>query len=194
MILGIIRGSKKENILQIIELAFKNGIDHLEITLNTPQALEQIKLVSKRFKVGAGTVLNVKQAKAAIKAGAKFIVSPIIDEATIKYCKNNKIPIYPGAATPNEVYRAWQLEATMVKVFPVKCLGGVDYIKELRGPFDNIKLLACGGVNPQNINDYYRAGVDMVAVGNSIFNKELMDAGDFTAISKRVREIVEAIR
>ena len=193
MLLGIIRGATTDNIIPVIEAAIAGGIKELEITLNSPGALEQIALAAKRFPVGAGTVLNLNEAKAAIAAGAKFIVSPITDPDTIAFCRKKGIPIYPGALTPNEVYCAWELGATMVKVFPIKAVGGPDYIKELKGPFNEIKLLACGGVTPQNIKQYFTAGAAAVAVGSSVFNKELMASGQYAVIEQKIKELVAAI-
>lgn len=193
MILGIIRGATTDNIIPVIESAIAGGIKELEITLNSPGALEQIALAAKRFPIGAGTVLNVKDAKAAVGAGAKFIVSPIADPETIAFCLQNGIPVYPGALTPNEVYRAWKMGATMVKVFPIKAVGGPDYIKELKGPFNDVKLLACGGVTPQNIKQFFTAGAAAVAVGTSVFNSELMNNGKFSEIEKRIKELITAI-
>jgi len=192
MLLGIIRGSTKDNIIPIVEAALAGGLDQVEITLNTPDALSQIKIATKRFAVGAGTVLNVAEAKAALKAGAKFIVSPIIDPATIKFCRRNKIPIYPGALTPNEVYRAWELGTSMVKVFPVKSVGGPSYIRELKGPFKDIKLLACGGVTAQNIKEYFQSGAAAVAIGSSVFSPKLMAEGNYPEITARIKELVKA--
>lgn len=194
MILGIIRGATIENIIPIIEASISGGIKNLEITLNSPNAIEQIKLASNQFNVGAGTVLTIKAAEAAVKAGAKFIVSPIADPEIINFCQDNQIPVYPGALTPSEVYRAWGLGATMVKVFPIKSVGGPDYIKELKGPFNNIKLLACGGVNAKNIKQYFAAGADAVAVGGSIFSQELMGLKKFSEIEKKVRELILSSR
>ncbi len=192
MILGIIRGATVQNVLPVIEATLSGGIKDIELTLNSPDALEQIRIVAKKYKIGAGTVLNKTEAEQAVKAGASFIVSPIADEETIIFCVKHGIPIYPGALTPSEVFRAWELGATMVKVFPVKSVGGPDYIKELKGPFNNIKLLACGGVRSDNIREYFKAGAEAVAVGSSIFSKELMDAGKYSEIEKRVKELVAA--
>jgi 2-dehydro-3-deoxyphosphogluconate aldolase / (4S)-4-hydroxy-2-oxoglutarate aldolase len=191
MILGIIRGSTKANIIPVVEAALAGGLKAIEITLNSPDGLAQIELVAKKYPVGAGTVLNVEEAKAAVKAGATFIVSPITDQATIEYCCQNKIPVYPGALTPSEVYRAWKLGATMVKVFPVKSVGGPAYIKELKGPFNEAKLLACGGVTVQNIKEYFQAGASGVAIGGSVFSRELMAAGRYAEITAKVKKIVK---
>jgi len=193
MILGIIRGADKNNILEVISAAVAGGIDQLEITLNTPDALELIKIASKSREVGAGTVLNVKEAEAAVAAGAGFIVSPLTDLETIKYCKKNKIPVYPGALTPTEIWRAWEVGADMVKVFPIKLFGGPDYVRELKAPFNEIKILACGGVSPQNIKEYFKAGAAGVAVGNSVFNRELMGKRSFELIEQKARELVQAL-
>jgi len=192
MIIGIIRGAKRDNIEAVIEAGYSAGIQQIEITLNTPEAIDLIRIATRKWEIGAGTVLTQHEAKSAIDAGAKFIVSPIADPQTIKYCKTYNIPVYPAGLTSNEVYQAWKLGATMVKVFPVKSLGGPEYIKELKGPFDDIKLLACGGVSPENIKDYYAAGASAVAVGNSVFNKKLMDEGNFTEINRRAKELVTA--
>ena len=188
MILGIIRGATKENIIPVIEAAIAGGLKDIEITLNTPNALDLIKLASQKYQVGAGTVLTLTEAQAAIAAGAKFIVSPITDPAMVKYCQKNNIPVYPCGVTPNEVYTAWQLGATMVKVFPAKAYGGPSFIKELKAPFNNIKLLACGGVTPQNIKEYFAAGASAVALGNSVFNKQWMDEGKFGLIQQKTAE------
>ena len=192
MILGIIRGATKNNILPVIDAAFIGGLQMVEITLNTPDALEMISMAGKQYEVGAGTVMNVSEAKAAIEAGARFIVSPIIDPETIAFCKENGIVVFPGASTPNEVYRAWQLGATMVKIFPVKSLGGPEYIRELKGPFDQIKLLATGGVNAQNIKEYFTAGASAVAIGGSVFDRKVMEAGEYDSIKQKISEIVNA--
>ncbi len=193
MIIGIIRGAGKKNIENVVKTGFEAGLDKIEITLNSPDALELISLVSKKWPIGAGTVLNLAEAEKAAAAGAKFIVSPITDAETVDFCRKKNIPVYPSGLTPNEVYRAWQTGATMVKVFPIKCLGGPAYIKELKGPFNNIRLLACGGVTPQNIRDFFQAGAAAVAVGTSVFNKDWMDKGDFDSIRKKARELVEAV-
>jgi 2-dehydro-3-deoxyphosphogluconate aldolase/(4S)-4-hydroxy-2-oxoglutarate aldolase len=187
MIIGIIRGANKDNIEKVIQAAIDGGLENIEITLNTPNALELIAKASKKCAVGAGTVLSVDEAKAAIEVGAKFIVSPIADAATVKYCQVMDIPVYPCGVTPNEIYAAWKIGATMVKVFPAKSFGGPGYIKELKAPFNEIKLLACGGVNPQNIREYFDAGASAVAVGSSVFNKKWMDEGNFEAIKQRAR-------
>lgn len=193
MILGIIRGADKSNIHEVISAAIAGGINQLEITLNTPDALELIKIASKSREVGAGTVLNVKEAVAAVAAGARFIVSPLTDLETIKYCKKNKIPVYPGALTPTEIWRAWEVGADMVKVFPIKLFGGPDYVRELKAPFNEIKILACGGVSPQNIKEYFEAGAAAVAVGNSVFNRDLMEKRNFKLIEQKARELVQAL-
>ena len=192
MIVGIIRGATLDNLLPVVEAGFTGGLDQIEITLNSPDALEQIKLVSQKHPVGAGTVLSLVDAKKALAAGAKFIVSPIADPAMIKYCVKKNIPVYPCGVTPNEVFTAWQLGATMVKIFPVKAFGGPAYIREIKAPFNNVKLLACGGVRPENIKEYFAAGASAVAVGNSIFSQQALKNNDFIAIKKAAQKFVQA--
>ena len=155
-ILGILRGIEPgavEPLADAIEVA---GLHTIEITMNTPSAgaviSRMVKAAGKRLAVGAGTVIDMPSLTAALDAGATFIVSPIVVEDVMRHCVANAIPVFPGALTPQEIYRAWQLGATMVKVFP-SGLFGPKYFAEVRAPFNAIELLACGGVTPANMRD-----------------------------------------
>ncbi|MFA5928423.1 MAG: bifunctional 4-hydroxy-2-oxoglutarate aldolase/2-dehydro-3-deoxy-phosphogluconate aldolase, partial [Candidatus Margulisiibacteriota bacterium] len=170
-IIGIIRSSSPEQVEGAVEAALSAGLQHIEITLNTPSALELIKTIKSRnfpgLTLGAGTVLSRQEAISAIEAGAEFIVSPIADQAMIAYCRHKSTPVFPGALTPAEIQQAWTSGANMVKVFPSASLGGAQYFKYLKGPFAEIKLLACGGVTPENMAEYFTAGASAIAIGNS---------------------------
>lgn len=186
--IGIARGLGIDDLIPSFNAAIDGGFATLEITMNTPDASELIKVIVKEFRgraiIGAGTVTNLNELNIALAAGAEFIVSPNTSPDIIKQCKISKIPIYPGALTPTEIYTAWDLGATMVKVFPVSSMGGFSYIKELKGPFNNIKLLACGGVNPLNIEDYITSGVNGIALGSGLFKKEWIEKKEFYRITE----------
>jgi len=148
------------------------------------------RLSKGRITVGAGTVLDRNSLQEAVDAGATFIVSPVLVEDVVKYCVKNRIPVFPGALTPQEVYNAWNAGATMVKVFPSNFFGP-EYFKELKGPFDGIKLLACGGVTPENIKDYFTNGASAVAFGASVFKKEWLAKGDFASVGAEVKRYMD---
>jgi 2-dehydro-3-deoxyphosphogluconate aldolase / (4S)-4-hydroxy-2-oxoglutarate aldolase len=171
-ILGILRGIEEKNVIPLALTCIESGISSLEITMNTRGACELIRQMiaasENNLVIGAGTVLNLQDLEYALKAGAKFIVCPSTVEAVINECSHLRIPVFPGALTPSEVHRAWEMGATMVKLFPASVFGP-SYIKELKGPFDLIKIMAVGGVSAQNISQYFNCGADAVAFGASIF-------------------------
>ncbi len=185
--IGIARGISERDIIPAFEAALNGGFIHLEVTMNTENALALIRKASIELKgraiIGAGTVTSMEELKSAIDAGARFIVSPIVRKEIIYHCKQNKIPIHPGAFTPTEVFEAWEAGADMVKVFPISCAGGPAYVKELKGPFPHIKILACGGVTPENISEYTKSGVDGIAIGTHLFNKEWIIQKQFSKIT-----------
>jgi 2-dehydro-3-deoxyphosphogluconate aldolase/(4S)-4-hydroxy-2-oxoglutarate aldolase len=169
-ILGILRGADRDIIEPLVETVISAGLKTLEITMNTAGAAELIrkaKQVSRgRLTLGAGTVLTLQDLKIALKSGATFIVMPVLVNDVVKYCVKNKIPVFPGALSPQEIYYAWEAGATMVKVFPAKFFGP-EYFREIRGPFNQIGLLACGGVTPENMKDYFACGASAVTFGAS---------------------------
>jgi 2-dehydro-3-deoxyphosphogluconate aldolase/(4S)-4-hydroxy-2-oxoglutarate aldolase len=161
--------------------------------LNTPHAAAVIKRTIKaargRLSVGAGTVLDESSLKAAINAGASFIVSPVLVKEVAIFCRREKIAFFPGALTPQEIYCAWQAGAAMVKVFPAGFFGPA-YFKEIKAPFEHIKLLACGGVNAANIAEFFKNGADAAAFGGSVFNKDLFADKEFSRIGDNVKMLI----
>ena len=167
--------------------------------MNTADAEAIIASLKKAAKplgiaVGAGTVRHESDLKKALAAGAEFIVTPNTRNEIIRYSNTAGIPIIPGALSPTEVQKAFDLGATAVKVFPVNCVGGPEYIKALRGPFRDIPLMACGGVNPQNAGDYLKAGANMLSFGASIFAPKLMESGDWEEIGKRLTALLDSVK
>jgi 2-dehydro-3-deoxyphosphogluconate aldolase / (4S)-4-hydroxy-2-oxoglutarate aldolase len=194
-ILGILRGAEVDLIEPLIEAVACAGLEAIEITMNTPGAAELIKkakqAAGKRLALGAGTVLTQQDLKSALKSGATFIVLPVLVRGIVEYCVKNKIPVFPGALTPQEIYLAHEAGATMVKVFPAKSFGP-EYFQEIKGPFNNLELLACGGVTDKNLKDYFAAGASAVTFGASIFRKDWLLDRDFQSINQAARRFVAA--
>ncbi|WP_111611905.1 bifunctional 4-hydroxy-2-oxoglutarate aldolase/2-dehydro-3-deoxy-phosphogluconate aldolase [Algoriphagus yeomjeoni] len=185
-IVGIIRGQSLESVLKIAEAYESAGLTTLEITMNTAGAAEMISTLRSKFpelNIGAGTVCNLSELREAIDAGAQFIVTPIIDETVIEHAVDENIPIFPGAFSPTEIYKAWSLGASAVKVFPATNLG-VEFIKDVLGPLDQVKLLPTGGVSRSNIKSFFEAGAIGVGMGSSLIDKKLVEAGDFEGLKK----------
>lgn len=194
-VLGILRGVEAKLIEPLVETVIAAGLETLEITMNTAGAAELIRKAKQaagsRLTLGAGTVLNRQDLKSALGSGASFIVLPVLVEEVVGYCVKNKIPVFPGALTPQEIYRAYDSGATMVKVFPAKFFGP-GYFREIKGPFNRIELLACGGVSADNLKDYFACGASAVTFGASIFKKDWLAAGDFKAIGRAVKQFISA--
>lgn len=169
---GIVPVVVLNNVEDAVPLAgalLKGGIDFMEITFRTECAAECISVISKEvpdMTVGAGTVLNVEQAKLAVDCGAKFIVSPGLDEATVKWAIENDIPVIPGTVTPTEIMKAISLGLKVVKFFPADVYGGIKAIKALSAPFGQVKFLPTGGVSEANLNEF-AANKSVIAVGGS---------------------------
>jgi 2-dehydro-3-deoxyphosphogluconate aldolase / (4S)-4-hydroxy-2-oxoglutarate aldolase len=194
-LLGILRGIEQGQLPSLIEAIVASGLKTIEITMNTPNAPELIhaavRLSQNRLTIGAGTVLGMESLRAALTSGASFIVMPTVVDDVAMHCLENKIPFFPGALTPQEIFTAWQTSPAMVKVFPAKFFGP-DYFKEIKGPFKEIELLACGGVTPENLADFARCGASAFALGGSVFKKEWLQAGEFGKITDLIKQYVTA--
>jgi 2-dehydro-3-deoxyphosphogluconate aldolase/(4S)-4-hydroxy-2-oxoglutarate aldolase len=138
-------------------------------------------------------VRSLEDLEKAISVGAQFIVTPITSVEVIEECVRNHVPVIPGALTPTEIQLAYELGASFVKVFPVNAMGGPSYIKDLRGPFKDIPLMACGGVNESNASEYRAAGANLLAFGASIFDPEQMRSHQWEAIEKKLKAFLSSI-
>jgi len=192
-LLGILRGIEPSMIEPITELSVAAGLSAVEITMNTegaPFLIERmVRAAEGRLMVGAGTVLTRKAMNQALDAGATFIVLPTMIDEVVEPCVAKKIPVFPGALTPDEIHRAWKAGATMVKVFPAN-LFGPKYFREIHGPLEEIPLLACGGVNEATLPDYFACGAAAAAFGGSLFQKELLREGRYDEIEVSLRRLV----
>ena len=173
------------------------GIDVMEITLRTAAAMESIKLVSKQcpeMLVGAGTVVNVEQAKAVVEAGAKFIVSPGFDAELVQWCLEHDITVTPGCVTPTEIMAALKLGVNIVKFFPANVYGGLNAMKNLAAPFGTVKFIPTGGVNTQNIGEYAAAPFVHTVGGSWVCPKAEINAGNWETITTLCRDACKAAR
>ncbi len=192
-VMGILRGVDKGSLPGVLQVSHAGGLRFIEITLNTANALELIEQANSlnlpSLCIGAGTVLSLDQARQAHSSGARFLVAPTLNEDVASYCKDQNIPYFPGALTPTEIEKAWSAGAFMVKVFPVEKMGS-DYLKMLKGPFQDISLMAVGGVNAKNAIEYLNAGASAVAMGGSIFSVKRMQEKAFDVIQKEIQEFL----
>ena len=192
-IMGIIRGAEEKHVEPLAEAIVSSGLGTVEITMNTAGASQLIRRMIKtargRLTVGAGTVLTMDELSKALDAGASFVVSPVLVPEVVTYCVNNEIPVFPGALTSQEIYNAWEMGAAMVKVFPANFFGPA-YIKMVKGPFQDIELMAVGGVSPDNIREFFSSGASAVAFGGSIFKKEWLQKGDFSSIKGSIERLI----
>lgn len=189
-VIGILRGFNLGQVEQIVPAAGRGGLRNLEITMNTPAASEQIRRASEisggAMNIGAGTVTNLGLLEEAIAAGASFIVTPTVQARVIRACVERGIPVYPGAFTPTEIERAWDLGAAMVKIFPAEAVGP-RYIKAIKAPLPHLKLLPTGGVDLNTLAGYIKAGADGFGVGSPLFGKAPIEAGDWGWVEKQCR-------
>ena len=196
-VVGIIRNFTIEQVMGMMPSYIEAGFTTIEVTMNTPGAGQIIESLSDQYKgivnIGAGTVCNLKDLEAAIESGAQFIVTPIVNEEVMKKCKQQDLPIFPGALTPTEIYGAWTMGATMVKVFPSASFGP-GYIKELKGPFDQIKLMAVGGISIDNCMDFMNAGASGLGVGSQLFDKKMIQDKNWTALSAHFKSFANKLK
>lgn len=189
-LIGIVRGLNVDRLQPLIEAVIRGGLRNLEITMNSPGATDQIKKTVQRagaqLNVGAGTVTSIPLLDEALKSGARFIVTPVVNRGVIRECVQRGVPVFPGASSPTEIFEAWELGAAMVKIFPAETTG-VTYIRALKGPFPEIKLLPTGGVDLQTGPEFLRAGAAGLGVGSPLFDKNRIEAEDWVWIEAQTR-------
>ncbi len=197
-VVPIVRASSPEDAFRAAEAIVAGGVGIAEITFTVPNATRVMERVAERYAdrvlLGAGTVLDPESCRAALLAGAEFIVTPALDVRVIEVARRYGKPCFPGALTPTEVLAAWQAGADMVKVFPCGPVGGPKYIRALKGPFPQIELVPTGGVNLETAADFIRAGAAAVAAGGELVDPKALREGRLDAISENARRFVEAVR
>ena len=196
-IVGILRGFTLGQMAEIVRAAFRGGLRNLEITMNSPDAArllrETVTVAEGRLNIGAGTVTSLELLDQALVAGATFVVAPTVEPKVITECVNRKIPVFPGAFTPTEIVRAWDLGATMVKIFPAESVGP-GYIRALKAPLPHIKLLPTGGVDLKTLPEFLKAGADGFGIGSPLFDRQRVEACDWKWIEAQCRAFAETYR
>ena len=196
-IIPVVRAQSADEAMQAIDAIRAGGISILEITMTVPGAVGVIEEVTKRYGddalVGAGTVLDGETARACIRAGARFVVSPALNFETISVCRGEGVVVMPGALTPTEVVQAWSAGADFVKVFPAGAVGGASYIKSLKAPLPQIDLVPTGGVSLKTAADFIKAGASALGVGADLVDLKAIREGQQQLITERAREFVKIV-
>ncbi len=195
-IIGILRGMPAASIIDVASAAVENGIRVLEVTLDSDEALSQISRIAgalPQVTVGAGSVLRSDRVERIADCGGRFIVAPIVDEATVEAALARGMAAVPGAATPTEIDRAVRIGATAVKLFPVSQLGGVAFVKAIRSPLGHPPLVPTGGITASVAESYLEAGAAAVGAGSDLFSVEGFAMGGVAEIAARARSWAEAV-
>ena len=194
-ITGILRNVKKEDVLKVGEILIKHNIKDFEVTYNTKDSLEIVKMLKKEFpeaRIGMGTILTVEELKKAEESGAEFILTPSVNEEVLRYSGKNNIDLITGVFSPSEVALALRYGFNYLKLFPAIDLPN-SYINNLMGPFDKVEFMAVGGVEKDNITDFFKAGFKSVGMGSSLIKKSYLESKDWEKLEKHVKEIAEII-
>jgi 2-dehydro-3-deoxyphosphogluconate aldolase/(4S)-4-hydroxy-2-oxoglutarate aldolase len=197
-IVPVIRTDSADTAARVAETLVEAGVGIVEVTMTVPDALGVIAAVARRFGrrivLGAGTVTSAATARAAIEAGAEFLVSPCLVPEVIAAARAARVAVLPGALTPTEVFSAAQAGADFVKVFPAQNVGGPAYVRALKAPFPTIPLVPTGGVNLQTVGEFFKAGAAAVGVGGELVLKDAIKKGDYAAIGALAVKFLEAIK
>ncbi|MCU0252504.1 MAG: bifunctional 4-hydroxy-2-oxoglutarate aldolase/2-dehydro-3-deoxy-phosphogluconate aldolase [Vicinamibacterales bacterium] len=196
-VVAVIRLQDGSRLRAVVDALAAGGITALEVTMTVPRAIELIGEIAPAlpagFLIGAGTVVDPETARAAVQAGARYIVSPVFRPAVIEASHAAGAAAMPGCLSPTEILAAWDAGADVVKVFPATALGPA-YFKDLRGPLPHVKLMPTGGVSLENAGDWIRAGAVAIGVGGALVDPKLVAAGDYAAITDRAKRFVERVR
>jgi 2-dehydro-3-deoxyphosphogluconate aldolase/(4S)-4-hydroxy-2-oxoglutarate aldolase len=197
-LIPVVRAESSDLAMCAVVALKAGGLDVLEVTMTVPGALEVIRTLAAEYGdetlIGAGTVLDPETAQACIQAGAKFIVSPALNEETIKFCRQEDIAVFPGALTPTEVVHAWKVGADAVKVFPAGAVGGASYLKALKAPLPQIELIPTGGVSLKTAADFIKAGAMALGVGADLVDPKALREGNSALITERARQFLEIVQ
>ena len=197
-LIPVVRVSSAREAMDVADAIKEGGVSFIEITMSVQGAIDVIKELTQKYKdeiiMGAGTVLDTETGRAALLAGAQFIVSPTLNLDLIQLAHRYSAVVIPGATTPTEILTAWNAGADMVKVFPAGQLGGPEYLKALRGPLPQILLVPTGGVNLQNAGAFIKAGATALGVGGELVDKKAVKEKKFNVITDNTRAFLRVIK
>lgn len=196
-LVAVVRAKSGEQLVKVVAALAEGGVTAVEITFTVPDAIGTIRQVRRELGdsvvVGAGTVLDPETARAALLAGAEYIVSPTLNLDVIRLCRRYDKPVMPGAFSPTEVLSAWEAGADVVKVFPAD-VGGPAYLKALHGPLPQIRLLPTGGVDLNTAEAFLKAGACCLGVGSSLVEAKAVAAGDFDRIRQLATQFAAVVQ
>ena len=196
-IVAIIRANSSNELIEAAAAIQTGGVDVIEITMTTPDALQVIGDVAARLGdavlIGVGSVLDAETARAAMLAGAEFVVSPVTKPDVIEICNRYGKVVIPGAFTPTEILSAWETGADYVKVFPSSGVGS-SYIKDIKAPLPQIPLIPTGGINADNAAEFIKAGAAALGIGSALVSSDLIESGDFAMLTERAKKLVNAVK
>jgi 2-dehydro-3-deoxyphosphogluconate aldolase/(4S)-4-hydroxy-2-oxoglutarate aldolase len=196
VIVAVIRAESPDLLVDVAEALLAGGVEVMEVTFTVPRAVQVLEKVAgrlgNRVLLGAGTVLDPETARMAILSGAEFIVAPNTNPSVIELCRRYSKPIMPGALTPTEVVAAWQAGADIVKIFPSE-LTGPGYIKSLKAPLPQIRLMPTGGVNLETATSFLQAGACALGIGGSLVEAKAVATGDLKRIESLARQFLEIV-
>jgi 2-dehydro-3-deoxyphosphogluconate aldolase/(4S)-4-hydroxy-2-oxoglutarate aldolase len=195
-IIAIMRAGSSEQLIAVADAIKNGGVRVIEVTMTTPGALGVIEAAKMRYGedvlFGAGSVLDPETARAAILAGADFIVAPTLNLELIALCIRYSIPVIPGCYTPTEALTAWEAGAEMIKLFPAS-IGGADFVKAILAPLPHLEIVPVGGVNLDTAADFIRKGAIALGVGNSLVNQKLLDVNDLDELTRRAKAFIAEV-
>ena len=201
-VVAVVRADSADEAIGATRALVKGGVRGIEITFTVPGAAQTIAQLAREatagnlegdILLGAGTVLSVEQAEAAVNAGAQFLVSPCLVTEVLHAAQTYGVAMLPGALTPTEIWTAHALGGDIIKVFPASRFGPT-YFKDIKGPLPHIPLLPTGGVDAQNAGEWIKAGAVALGVGGKLVDREAIKAGDWDTLTTRARELMEAVR
>jgi 2-dehydro-3-deoxyphosphogluconate aldolase/(4S)-4-hydroxy-2-oxoglutarate aldolase len=196
-VIAIMRAQSSAQLIAAAEAIKQGGVTVIEVTMTTPGALDVIAQATHRFGdaalFGAGSILDAETARAAILAGAGFIVAPTLNHEVIALCRRYSIPVMPGCYTPTEMLTAWEAGADMIKLFPAS-VGGPDLIQAIRAPLPQLEIVPVGGVDLDTAAEFIRKGAAALGVGSSLINQKLLDAGDMAELTRRAASFIQEVK
>lgn len=195
-VVAVIRLKDARRLRRVIDALAEGGVRALELTMTIPGAVDLIGEIAPTlpdgFLVGAGTVTDVKTARAVIDAGAQFVVGPVLRLDVIDACHDRDVPAMPGCFSPTEILTAHEAGADIVKVFPATMLGA-QFIRDVRAPLPQVKLMPTGGVTLDNAGDWIRAGAVAVGVGSALVDLKAIEAERFDVITANARRVIASV-
>ncbi len=196
-VIAIMRAQSSHQLMAAADAIKKGGVRAIEVTMTTPGALGVIAEAKQRYGsdviFGAGSVLDSETGRAAILAGADFIVSPTLNLELVRLCNRYGIPTAPGCYSPTEILTGWEAGADFIKLFPAS-IGGPDLVKAILAPLPQVQIIPVGGVDLDTAADFIRKGAAALGVGSSLVSQKLLDAGDLDELTRRAAAFIEQVK